>query len=204
MPHNTGKIHLAYKSKHNLTRENQVILLMITNSEKWHYTAVTRLSGLLRRITSNHNGDFYFLNCFRVYTTKNKLEAHKKICENHDYCHVEMPSEDNKIIKYDQGEKSIKSPFIIYADLEGLLEKISICYNNLEESSTTEINKHTPSGYSLFAHCSFDKTKNKLDYYKGDNCMKKFCKDLREHATKIINYEKKDMIPLTKKRRETP
>ena len=27
--------------------------------------------------------------------------------------------------------------------------------------------------------------------------MKKFCKDLREHATKIINYEKKDVIPLT-------
>ena len=79
------------------------------------------------------------------------------------------------------------------------MEKISTCYNNLEESSTAEINKHTPSGYSLFTHCSFDKTKNKLDYYKGDNCKKKFCKDLREDATKIINYEKKDMIPLTKK-----
>ena len=110
-----------------------------------------------------------------------------------------MPNEDNKIIKYNQGEKSVRSPFIIYADLECLLEKISTCYNNLEESSTTEINKHTPSGYSLFTHCSFDKTKNKLDYYRGDNCMKKFCKDLTEHATKTINYEKKDMIPLTKK-----
>ena len=83
--------------------------------------------------------------------------------------------------------------------MECLLEKISTCYNNLEESSTTEINKHTPSGYSLFIYCSFDKTKNKLDYYRGEDCMKKFCKDLREHAAKIINYEKKDMIPLTKK-----
>ena len=110
-----------------------------------------------------------------------------------------MPNEDNKIIKYNQGEKSIRSPFIIYADLECLLEKMSTCYNNLEESSTTEINKHTPSGYSLFTHCSFGETKNKLDYYRGDNCMEKFCKGLREHTTKIINYEKKDMIPLTKK-----
>ena len=84
-----------------------------------------------------------------------------------------------------------------------LLEKISTCYNNPEESSTTEINKHTLSSYSMFTHCSFDKTKNKLDYYRGDNCMKKFCKDLREHATKIINYEKKDMIPLTKKNGNT-
>ena len=83
--------------------------------------------------------------------------------------------------------------------MECLLEKISTCHSNLEESSTKEINKHTPSGYSLFTHCSFDKTKNKLDCYRGEDCMKKFCKDLREHVTKIINYEKKDMIPLTKK-----
>ena len=119
--------------------------------------------------------------------------------QKHEYCHVEMPNEYNKRIKYNQGEKSIKSPFIIYADLECLLEKISTCYNNPEESSTTEKNKHTPSGYSLFMYCSFDKAKKKLDYYRGDTCMKKFCKDLREHATKIFNYEKKDMIPLTKK-----
>ena len=157
------------------------------------------MSALLNGITSNHNGDFYCLNCLRTYTTKNKLEAHKKICENHEYYHVKMPNGDSKIIKYNQGEKSIKSPFIIYADLECLLEKISTSYNNLEESSTTEINKHTPSGYSLFTHCSFDKTKNKLDYYRGEDCMKNFCKDLREQATKIMNYEKEEMILLTKK-----
>ena len=110
-----------------------------------------------------------------------------------------MPNEENKIIKYNQGEKSIRSPFIIYADLECLLEKISTCYNNPKESSITETNKHTSSGYSLFTHCSFDKTKNKLDYYGGEDCIKKLCLDLREHATKIINYEKKKMIPLTKK-----
>ena len=84
VPHKTGKIHLAYESKHNLTREKQVILLMITDGEKCHYTAVTRLSGLLRGVTGNNNGDFYCLNCFHVYRTKNKLETHKKICENHD------------------------------------------------------------------------------------------------------------------------
>ena len=199
VPHKTGKICLACKSKHNFTRENQVILLMITDGEKWHYLAVKRLSALLNGITSNHNGDFYCLNCFHAYTTENKLEKHKKIWENRDYFHVEMPNEDNKIIKYNQGEKPIRSPFIIYADLECLLEKINACYNNLEKSSATEINKQTPSGYSLFTHCSFDKSKNKLDYYRGGHCMEKFFKDLREHATKIINYEKKDMIPLTKK-----
>ena len=54
VPHNTGKIHLAYKSKHNLTREKQVILLMITDGEKWDYTAVKRSSGLLRGVAGNN------------------------------------------------------------------------------------------------------------------------------------------------------
>ena len=92
----------------------------------------------------------------------------------------------------------MKLPFVIYADLEFLLEKMSTCINHPNESSTTKINKHTPSGYSIFTHYSFDKSKNKLNYYRGKDCMKKFSKDLREHASKIIDYEKKKMIPLTK------
>ena len=199
VPHNTKKIQVAYKSKHSLTCNKQVILLLISNGENWHYLVVKNLSGLLRGITSNHKEDIYCLSCFCANSTKNKLEGHKKICENHDYYHVEMPTKDNNTIKYNQGEKSIKLPFVVYADLECLLEKISTCQNNPNESSTTEINKHTPSGYLLFTNCSFDKSKNKLNHYRDKECMKKFCKDLREHATKIINYKKKKMIPLTTK-----
>ena len=79
---------------------------------------------------------------------------------------------------------------------------MSTCHNNLKKSSITKISKHTASGYSLFTHCSFDATKNKLDYYSGKNCMKIFRLDLREHAIKIINNEKKEMIAFAKKRRE--
>ena len=163
---------------------------------------VKSLSGLLTGITSNDKEDFYCLNCFHSYRTKNKLETHKKICENRDYYCVEMPTKDNNTIKYNHGEKSIKLPFVVYADLQCLLEKMSTCDNYPEESSTTKINKRTPSGYSIFTHCSFDKSKSKLHYYRGEDSMTKFCKDLREHATKIMNYEKKDMIPLTKKEEE--
>ena len=67
MPHSTDKIRHAYKSRHNFKRENEVILLMITDSEKWHYLAVEKLSALLRRITSNQVGDFHCLNCLHSY-----------------------------------------------------------------------------------------------------------------------------------------
>ena len=62
---------------------------------------------------------------------------------------------------------------------------MSTCINNPNESSTTKINKHTPSGYSIFTHCSFDKSKHKLNYYRGKDCMKKSSKDLREHVSKF-------------------
>ena len=125
---------------------------MITDGKKWHYLAVKSLSALLRGITSNHNGDFYCLNCFHSYSTKEKLKKHEKVCNDHDYCYVEMPNEDNKILKYNHGENLLKVPFIIYADLESLLEKMITCHNNSEKSSTTKTNKHTPFVYSLFAH----------------------------------------------------
>ena len=102
-----------------------------------------------------------------------------------------MPNEDNKILKYNHREKSMKVPLINYADLECLLKKMSTCHNNPEKSSKTKINKHAAFGYSLFTKCSYDATKNKLDYYRGKDCMKRFCKDLKEHVTKKINYKKK-------------
>ena len=70
---------------------------------------------------------------------------------------------------------------MIYADLGCLLEKMHSCENNPE-------NFYTEKKLSIRSH---GPTKNKLDCYKGEDCMKKFCEDLREHVTKTINYEKK-------------
>ena len=72
-----------------------------------------------------------------------------------------------------------------------MLEKLHSCENNPEKPYTEKKAKHSPSGYSMFTNCSFDETKNKLDSYRGKNCMESFCKDLKDHAIKIINYEKK-------------
>ena len=90
---------------------------MISDGEKYHYLAVTNLSGLLQGNSSNHRGDFYCLNCFNSYTTKNKLKEHEEICNNHDSCLIEMPEWVNKTIKHNPGEKSFKKIFVIYLDL---------------------------------------------------------------------------------------
>ena len=74
---NTKQIRQAYISKHNKELDTKVILLMITDgTSNWHYFAVKSISELLRGLTSNHNGDFYCLNCCHSYTTEKKLEKH--------------------------------------------------------------------------------------------------------------------------------
>ena len=97
MPHNTEKIRHAYKSKYNLTRESQVILLMINDGEKWHYHAVKSLSALFRGITGNDNGHIYCLNCFQSYTTENRLKKYKKVLR---IMTIAMYKCLEKIIKY--------------------------------------------------------------------------------------------------------
>ena len=57
--------------------------------------------------------------------------------------------------------------------------------------------KHESSVWAMLTKCSFDKTENKLDYYRGKDCIEKLCKKLKERAMKEINYEEKEMTPLT-------
>ena len=126
---------------------------------------------------------------------ENNLKCHKRVCKNKDFCGIEMPSGKNKILKFKQCTKSEKMPYIIYTNLECLIEKIDGCENNPKYSSTTKIGKHIPCGYSLSTVWGFDNIKNKHFLYREKECMKKFCKSLKEHAKSIIDFEKKKCCP---------
>ena len=83
-----------------------------------------------------------------------------------------------------------KAQFVISADLECLIEKIDGCKNNPENSSTTKVDEHIPSGFSM-STISIKSIENKHDVYRAKNCMKNVCESLREHVMKIINLKKK-------------
>ena len=84
-----------------------------------------------------------------------------------------------------------------------MLEKTDICHNNPKTFYKEKKAKHKPSGYALVICCSFDKTKTAVSYYRGKDCMKIFCKDLKNQAMKIINYKKKKEIILTEEEKES-
>ena len=114
-----------------------------------------------------------------------------------------MPDCDNNILQSKPRKKSLENVFIIYAYLKCLLLKMNTCNNNPIKSYTTAKALHKPSGYSLLTSCSFDKSENKQTYYRGRDCMKRFCADLKEHVTRITNYEMKPMDPLTEDEKES-
>ena len=71
-----------------------------------------------------------------------------------------MPRWNEKILKYNHGEKPLKTQFVIYLDLEYLLLKMLSCQNYL--NTQKEKAKHEPSGRAMFIRCSFDATKINL------------------------------------------
>ena len=113
------KIYPAYVSKHNSNREKQVILLMISNGDKqrWHYLAVKKLFALLRGIISEHHGDFYCLIYFHSFATKNKLQSHKRVCENKDFCNIIMPSQNTKILELNQSKKILIKHHLLFMQI---------------------------------------------------------------------------------------
>ena len=119
---------------------------------------------MLRRITSKNNDDFYCLSCLYSFKTKNKLETHKKVCENKDCCNEIMTSEDTKILEFNQYQKSERAPFIIYADLRCIIKKINGCKSNPEKSSIIKVNKNIPSGFSMSIISSFRSKKIMIMY----------------------------------------
>ena len=114
-----------------------------------------------------------------------------------------MPSEDIKILEFNQYQKPDEASYIIYADLQCVIEKIDGSKNDPENSSRTKVSYHIPSGFSMSTISSFRSIENKHDVYRGESCMKKFCEFLREQVMKIINFKKKKLKFLTEEQQES-
>ena len=113
-----------------------------------------------------------------------------------------MLLENTKILEFNQYQKSGKPSFIIYAELECIIERTDGCKNNPENSSTTKVSKHIPSVFSMSTIWSFQSIENKDDVYRGKDCMERFCEFLREHVMKIIIFKKKKNEAINKRATE--
>ena len=96
----------------------KVNLLMISSKERWNYIAVKTPRW------------FFCLNCLHSFATENKRESQKKVYKKNIF-RILWCLLKTKKLEFNQHQISDTVPFIIYADLESLTEKIDGCKNNL-------------------------------------------------------------------------
>ena len=92
------------------------------------------------------------------------------------------------MVKYDRDKKSLKTTFTIYAVTESLLEKNS--WMRLQSRRIFQKKNKQKNGVWLFSictDCSLDSSKRKHNFYKGTDCIKKFCVYLNFAHIEIIN-----------------
>ena len=99
---------------------------MITDGKKIALSCCKKIVCITQRNNIKACWRLLLFNCPHSYSTKNKPKKHKNVCENHDCCHVEVPEEDNKILKYNHGKNFVREPYVIYTDL--LEKKLFMLY----------------------------------------------------------------------------
>ena len=174
---------------------------MISNKEKeeWHYLAVKKIFALLHKKLQIIRGIFIVLIVLILLEEKINLNLMKKYVKIKMSVELKWHQKKKKILELKQYMKCDKIPYVIYADIESLIRKIDGCANNQEKLSAMKISEYIPCEYSISTIWEFEHVKNKYSLYRGKDCMKRFWASLREHEQRIIGFEKKKMLPLTRK-----
>ena len=157
VPNNKEKIKQECISKCKLDCPNQVILLMITGTEKWYDHAIRSLSKLSRGIMSKNNGVYFSVNCIHPFRTTNELKSHENVCMDHDYYHIKNAWEKKSwsLVEDKNPWEYCSIPMPAYNPyLKNYPHAIIIQKNHTQEKQT---NKQTVCGYS------FDSNRNKME-----------------------------------------
>ena len=143
------------KSEQRERSENgqTINLLLISDGEKQHYCLIKSLSRLLSSQVSGHKeSNVFCLNCLNHFPNEEKLKIHEEYCLKNQAIRIEMP-EEGSLVTFIHHQRSIKVPFVVYADFEAFTEEIPISEQNDKFSFTQKYQKHKPSGFCYKIVC---------------------------------------------------
>ena len=191
-------IYICQKS--NYRRDREINLMLISEDDRWHYTAIKSLSRPLASKNSKHHGKQYFCtNCLQGFTLELSRDEHYGYCSDNETVRVEMPKPGSFAEFYD-GQNQFKVLFMMYADFEAILNPIQGRSPDPSEPYTKEVNQHIPSGFCVNSKFTYGEVENPLELYRGEDCVEKFCEYIKEEARRLYHmFPKKPMDPLTNK-----
>ena len=165
----------------------KIYLLLISEGSIQHYTTIKSLSRLLSRSNSKHYGKQHFCtNCLQSFTLECSRDEHQVYCENNEAVRVEMPQK-GLTVEFCDGQNQFKVPFMMYADFESILEPIQGPNPEPTGSYTSEITKHSPSGWCVYSKFAYGEVKNPLKLYRGKDCLEKFCYYIKQEANRLYH-----------------
>ena len=180
--------------------DREINLLMISEDGINHYTVIKSLSRLLSSSNSKHKRKQHFCtNCLQGFDQEFSRDRHQVCCEDNEIVRVEMPRKGSKI-EFCDGQNQFKVPFIMYTDFESILEPIQGPNPEPTGLYTSEVTKHSPSGWCIYSKFTYGEVKDPLKRYRGKDCLEKFCDYIRQEAHRLYHmFPEKPMDPLTKK-----
>ena len=167
-------------------RERVVNLLLISDEKQKHYCVIKSLSRLLSSQVTNHDGAVVFcLNCWNHFPNEEKLSIHEEYCWNNEAIKIEMP-EKGSFISFNNHNRSIKVPFVVYADFEAFTEEISSCEPN-DKNFTKKYQRHKPSGFCYKIVCFDD------ELFKQDPVLYRAKKEDEDIGEKFVEMLEADI-----------
>ncbi|XP_065650459.1 uncharacterized protein LOC136078605 [Hydra vulgaris] len=195
-------------SKNN-DRQHLIDVLLISDGETNHYCLINNLSRLLSSQTSKRNcATHYCRNCLLGFSSEESLSKHKLYCDTYDSVRIDLPK-PGSIMYFKHYFKSMRVPFVIYADFESFIKPINTCTPNPNESYTKQYQKHIPSSFCYYIKC-FDESIYKSSpvsytaYSEDEDIAQIFVDSLKEDILEICNKVdfKKPMIFTSKNKKE--
>ena len=157
-------IYTVRRSERNVKCKKQVNLLMIVDGEKRHYTAIKNISKLLSRLNGKTKCAYHYcMNCLNGFWTASARDKHFEYCSSNGHVKVNMPTVEEKWLKFHGGQYQFKVPFMLYADFESIVKSVDERYRERMNRMTAgrkgkapyteKISKHVPSGWCV--HSTF-------------------------------------------------
>ena len=171
--------------------EDHIELLLITENENKHYILIKDFNRFMFNQTKHEQKKYFCMSCLQCFGSERILNTHKNNCIQVNGAQaVKMPDKNNNILKFNNFHKQQPVPFVIYADFEAIIEKISGCQPKDNDSYTESYQKHTDCGYGYKLVCCYDDKYSKdTRIYKGEKAVYKFLEAMLrevEYCKRII------------------
>ena len=183
--------------------KDHINILLITENENNHYVLIKDFNKFMYNQTKHKDRKYFCLHCLQCFSSEKVLINHKENCiQVNGTQAIKMPTKDDNILKFNNYQKQLQVPFVIYADFEAITEKIHGCQPNNDKSYTEAYQRHTDCGYGYKVVCCYDNKYTKpVQIYRGEKAVYKFMEAMLEevkYCKKVMKKEFNKPLRMTK------